>query len=73
MHDINWDSYRHPKFLQSLTLTLNELKLLNLFLKGPNFKSNANRLQPQKSTLVSQRRSLIPSKVITQEKASIKI
>ncbi|MBY8980681.1 MAG: hypothetical protein KGD72_09835 [Candidatus Lokiarchaeota archaeon] len=73
MHDINWDSYRHPKFLQSLTLTLNELKILNLFLKRPNLGSNANLEHLQNTTLVSPRRSLNPTKIITQEKIGIKI
>ena len=73
MRNINWEDYRHPKFLQSLTLTLNELKILNLFLKKPNFRIDANQEHLQSSTLVSPRRSLNPSKLLTQEKVSIKI
>ncbi|MHA1488008.1 MAG: hypothetical protein ACTSSC_12675 [Promethearchaeota archaeon] len=72
MYNISWDSYRHPKFLQSLNLTLNELKVLNLFLKRPNFRMNANQEQLQKTTLISPRRSLDSSKLIAQEKVSIK-
>ncbi len=73
MLNISWEDYRHPKFLQSLNLTLNELKILNLFLKRPNFRIDANQEQLQKTTLVSPRRSLSPSKLLTQEKVSIKI
>ena len=73
MRNINWEDYRHPKFLQSLTLTLNELKILNLFFKKPNFRIDANQEHLQPSTLVSPRRSLNPSKLLTQEKVSIKI
>jgi len=73
MHTISWDSYRHPKFLQSLNLTLNELKILNLFLKRPNFRIDANQEQIQKTTLVSPRRSLDSSKLLSQENASIKV
>ncbi len=73
MHTISWDSYRHPKFLQSLNLTLNELKILNLFLKRPNFRINANQEQIQQTTLVSPRRSLDSPKLLTQEKVGIKV
>ena len=73
MYNISWDSYRHPKFLQSLNLTLNELKVLNLFLKRPNFRMNANQEQLQKTTLIFPRRSLDSSKLIAQEKVSIKV
>jgi len=73
MYNINWENYRHPKFLQSLNLTLNELKMLNLFLKRPNFRIDANQEQLHNTTLVSPRSNLNPSKLITQEKISIKI
>ena len=73
MHNIDWNHYRHPKFLQSLNLTLNELQILNLFLKRPNFRIDAKQEHLQKTTLVSPRRSLNPTKILTQEKVSIKI
>ena len=73
MDNISWEDYRHPKFLQSLSLTLNELKIMTLFLKRPNFRIVANQEHLQQSTLVSPRKSLNPSKFITQEKVSIKI
>ena len=73
MYNIDWNDYRHPKFLQSLSLTLNELKILNLFLKRPNFRIDANQEHQQKTTLISPRRILNPSKLITQEKVGIKI
>ena len=73
MHNISWDNYRHPKFLQSLKLTLNELNIVNLFLKRPNFRIDANQEQIQELTLISPRGSLNPSKILTQEKVGIKI
>jgi len=73
MHDISWDSYRHPKFLQSLTFTVNELKILNLFLKRPNFRIDANQEHLTNSNLISPGRSINHSKYLTQEKVSIKI
>jgi len=71
--NIDWENYRHPKFLQSINLTVNELKILNLFLKRPNFRIDANQEQLQKTILVSPRRSLDSSILITQEKVSINI
>ena len=32
--NIEWANYRHPKFLQSLNISVNELKFIKLFLKG---------------------------------------
>ena len=29
-----WQNYRHPEFLQSLIISVNELKYVKLFLKG---------------------------------------
>ena len=75
MDSITWDDYRHPKFLQSLNLSVKDLKFLNLFLKKPNFRidANLNLEHLQKTTLVSPKRSLNPSKLISQEKVGIKI
>ena len=36
--NIDWKNYRHPKFLQSLNLRLDEFKFLNLFLKQGKFE-----------------------------------
>jgi len=73
MNNINWNDYRHPKFLQSLNLTLNELKIVNLFLNRVNFRTDANQKQMQKTTLVSTRKILIPSKIPEREKVSIDV
>jgi hypothetical protein len=73
MYNISWDSYRHPKFLQSLNLTLTELNIVNLFLKRANFRIDANQEHLHETILVSTRRSLNPTKILTQEKVSIKI
>jgi len=73
MDNITWDDYRHPKFLQSLNLSVNELKIANLFFKKPNFRIEANLEDLQKTTLVSPKSSLNPSNFISQEKVSIKI
>ena len=73
MNNINGNDYRHPKFLQSLNLTLNELKIVNLFLKRINFRTDANQKQMQKTPLVSARNILIPSKIPATERVSIDV
>ena len=32
--NIEWRNYRHPEFLESLNISVNELKFIKLFLKG---------------------------------------
>jgi hypothetical protein len=34
MRNVEWQNYRHPEFLQSLSISVNELKYVKLFLKG---------------------------------------
>ena len=32
--NLEWGRYRHPEFLQSLNISVNELKFIKMFLKG---------------------------------------
>jgi len=34
LRNIEWQNYRHPEFLQSLSISINELRFVKLFLKG---------------------------------------
>jgi len=72
MYNIDWNDYRHPKFLQSLNLTLNEQNILNLFLKRPTFRIDETQEHLQNLTLVSPRKNLNPSKLLIKEEVSIK-
>ena len=73
MQDIDWKIYRHPKFLQSLNITLNERKYLNLFLKISKFENIENLLNMRKTRVVTDRKGLNSSKYLAQEKVSIDI
>ena len=33
LRDVEWGMYRHPEFLQSFTMSVNELKFIRVFLK----------------------------------------
>ena len=73
MQNINWQNYKHPKFLQSLNLTLNELKLLNLFLKQGKLERVDKIENREISRLLSTSNSPNSSKYYTKEKVGIDI
>lgn len=73
MKNIDWQNYRHPKFLQSLNLTLNELKFLNLFLKQGKLE-RVDKIENRKiSRLLTTSISPNSSKYYTKEKVGIDI
>ncbi|MBY9016199.1 MAG: hypothetical protein KGD68_10945 [Candidatus Lokiarchaeota archaeon] len=47
--NIEWGSYRHPEFLQSLNISVNELKFIKLFLKGGSVAMVNEVLRERKS------------------------
>ena len=73
MQNIDWKFYRHPKFLQSLDMTSNELKYLNLFLKRNMVDNLGNLEDVQQTRLVTVRKGFKSSKIITQEQVGINI
>jgi len=73
MQNIDWNIYRHSKFLQSLSFTLNERKYLNLFLKRSKFENLKNIKNTRKNREISDSRALNPSKYLAQEKVGIDI
>lgn len=73
MQDIDWKIYRHPKFLQSLNLTSDEGKYLNLFLKRSKFENIETIVNMRKTMVVTASKGLNSSKFIAQEKVGIDI
>ena len=73
MKNIDWQNYRHPKFLQSLNLTLDELKLLKLFLKQGKFERVDKIENSEISRLLTTSNSPNSSKYYTKEKVGIDI
>ena len=73
MQNIDWQNYKHPKFLQSLNLTLNELKLLNLFLKQGKLERVDKIENSEISRLLTTSNSPNSSKYYTKEKVGIDI
>ena len=73
MKNIDWQNYRHPKFLQSLNLTLGELKLLNLFLKQGKFERVDKIENREISSLLTTSNNPNSSKYFTKEKISVDI
>jgi hypothetical protein len=73
MQNIDWNSYRHPKFLQSLNISLNERKYLGLFLKKSKFDNIGNLEDMGKTRLVTDSKVFNSAKIFVQEKISIDI
>jgi len=73
MQNIDWQNYRHPKFLQSLNLTLDELKLLNLFLKQGKFERVDKIENREISRLLTTSNNPNSSKYYAKEKVGIDI
>jgi hypothetical protein len=73
MKNIDWQNYKHPKFLQSLNLTLDELKILNLFLKQGKFE-RVNKIENREiSRLLTTSNNPNSSKFYAKEKVGIDI
>ena len=49
LRNIEWGNYRHPEFLQSLNISVNELKFIKLFLKGGSVAMVNEILRERKS------------------------
>lgn len=73
MKNIDWQNYRHPKFLQSLNLTLGELKHLNLFLKQGKFERVDKIENREISRLLTTSNNPNSSKYYIKEKVGIDI
>ena len=73
MLDINWKTYRHPEFLQSLDMTLYERKYLNLFLKRNVFNDVENLKDIRRAGMISFRNDVKTSNTLAQEKITIDI
>ena len=71
--DIDWKNYRHPKFLQSLSLTSNEFKFLNLFLKQGKFERVEKIENREISRPLTTSNSPNSSKYYAKEKVGIDI
>ncbi len=73
MKNIDWQNYRHPKFLQSLNLTLDELKILNLFYIQGKFERVDKIEDREISRLLTTSNNPNSSKYYAKEKVGIDI
>ena len=73
MKNIDWQNYRHPKLLQSLNLTLDEFKLLKLFLKQGKFDKVDEIENREISRLLTTSNNPNSSKYYAKEKVGIDI
>ena len=47
--NLDWGNYRHPEFLQSLNISVNELKFIRMFLKRGSVEIVNEMLRERKS------------------------
>ena len=73
MEKIDWKIYRHPKFLQSLNILLDERKYFNLFLKIGKFENTENLVNMRKTRVATASKGLNSSKYLAHETVGIDI
>ena len=49
IRNLDWGNYRHPEFLQSLNISVNELKFIRMFLKRGSVELVNEILRERKS------------------------
>jgi hypothetical protein len=66
--NINWGIYRHPEFLQSLKISVNELKFIRMFLKRGTIELVNEILRERKSKQYNINKEDFPNKFYKLEK-----
>jgi len=49
IRNLDWGNYRHPEFLQSINISVNELKFIRMFLKRDSVELVNEMLRERKS------------------------
>ena len=66
--NVEWGDYKHPKFLQSLTVSVNELKFIRLFLKRGSAALVNELLRERKTKQDIRPKNEFPSRFQKREK-----
>ena len=69
--NVDWGNYRHPEFLQSLNLSVNELKFIRMFLKRGTVELINEMLRERKSKQFNSQKNDFPSKYYKAEKIRV--
>jgi len=68
LRNLEWGGYRHPEFLQSLTVSVNELKFIRLFLKRGSIAMVNELLRERKTKQDGRPKDYFPSRFQNREK-----
>jgi hypothetical protein len=71
IRNLDWGNYRHPEFLQSLNISVNELKFIRMFLKRGSVEKVNEILRERKSKQDSPRKDNIYHKYYKTEKVKV--
>lgn len=71
IRNLNWGSYRHPEFLQSLSISVNELKFIRMFLKRGSVELVNEVLRERESKQNNARKEDLSNKYYKIEKIRV--
>ena len=71
IRNLNWGNYRHPEFLQSLNISVNELKFIRMFLKGGSVELVNEILRERKSKQYHARKDDLSNRYYKIEKVKV--
>ena len=71
IRNLNWGSYRHPEFLQSLNISVNELKFIRMFLKRGSVELINEMLRERESKQYNARKDELSNKYYKIEKVKV--
>ena len=69
--NLEWGNFRHPEFLQTLNISVNELKFIRMFLKRGSVDLVNEMLRERKSKQQSQHKDDVTNKYYRVEKIKV--
>jgi hypothetical protein len=71
IRNLDWGDYRHPEFLQSLNISVNELKFIRMFLKRGSIELVNEMLRERKSNRYNFREDDLSNRYSKIEKVEV--
>lgn len=71
IRNVNWGDYRHPEFLQTLNISVNELKFIRMFLKRGSIELVNEILRERKTKQYNTHRDDLSNKYYKVEKMKV--
>ena len=71
IRNLDWGNYRHPEFLQSLNISVNELKFIRMFLKRGSVELVNEILRGRESKQYNARKGDLSNRYYKIEKVKV--